>query len=327
MGEDCLPRNHHIFHASLSPTRSSHFRSHGSRSQNQHGSAPQSAQPEQSHQCTQAVHLRTSVEGSIRDSLILALLQPPQTRLGAVSLQQPGSPSPSDCVSLFIMDLKILSTTVNDVFLHPQVRSENETPEEHEAAIVQIIIQLSIPAKTTPPSKLLSLTASLIGYESIGFPKGGFEQNQPYYNKKSIASATDLKLEAGSIYQFEVSFRVDNSTAAYQRCKYGRHHQKVQVKATFPGLIGKKTLLAEKNLFFVQTVASQGFLPYYHVHRGVEEGLGPIFLGSELSISPWAATSASPSRSTVQARLYSCTRLSWHSCNRQRSNPACGATM
>ncbi|TKY87422.1 hypothetical protein EX895_004100 [Sporisorium graminicola] len=177
------------------------------------------------------------------------------------------------------MDLKILSTTVNDVFLNPQVRSENEAPEDHEPAIVQIIIQLSIPAKYTPPSKLIGLTASLIGYESIGFPKGGFEQNQPYYNKKTIDSATDLKLEAGSIYQFEVSFSVDHSTAPYQRCKYGRHHQKVQVKATFPGLIGKKTLTAEKNLFFIQTVAVTGFLPYYHVHRSAEEALGPIFLG------------------------------------------------
>ncbi|SJX62118.1 uncharacterized protein SRS1_12967 [Sporisorium reilianum f. sp. reilianum] len=177
------------------------------------------------------------------------------------------------------MDLKILSTTVNDIFLNPQVRSENETPEDHEPAIVQVIIQLSIPTKYTPPSKLISLSASLIGYESIGFPKGGFEQNQPYYNKKTIDSATDLKLEAGSIYQFEVSFSVDHSTAPYQRCKYGRHHQKVQVKATFPGLIGKKTLTAEKNLFFIQTVAVTGFLPYYHVHRSAEQGLGPIFLG------------------------------------------------
>ncbi len=146
------------------------------------------------------------------------------------------------------MDLKILSTTVNDIFLSPQVRSENETPEDAEPAIVQVIIQLSIPANYNPPSKLSSLTASLVGYESIGFPKGGFEQNQPYYNKKNIASATDLKLAAGSIYQFEVSFSVDHSTAPYQRCKYGRHHQKVQVKATFPGLLGKKTLLAEKNM-------------------------------------------------------------------------------
>ncbi|SPO22216.1 uncharacterized protein UTRI_02224_B [Ustilago trichophora] len=177
------------------------------------------------------------------------------------------------------MDLKILSTTVNDVFLSPQVRSENETPEDTEPAIVQIIIQLSIPAKYTPPSKLISLSASLVGYESLGFPKGGFEQNQPYYNKKIIDSAADLKLEAGSIYQFEVSFSVDHSTAPYQRCKYGRHHQKVQVKATFPGLLGKKTLMAEKNLFFIQTVATTGFLPYYHVHRSAEEGLGPIFLG------------------------------------------------
>lgn len=177
------------------------------------------------------------------------------------------------------MKLNILSTTVNDIFLSPQVRSENETPEDNEPAIVQVIIQLSIPPKSTPPSKLLSLTASLIGYESIGFPKGGFEQNQPYYNKKTIESATDLKLEAGSIYQFEVSFSVDHSTAPYQRCKYGRHHQKVQVKATFPGLIGKKTIVAEKNLFFIQTVASTGFLPYYHVHRSAEEALGPIFLG------------------------------------------------
>lgn len=177
------------------------------------------------------------------------------------------------------MDLKILSTTVNDVFLSPQVRSENETPEDHEPAIVQVIIQLSIPANYNPPSKLLSLTASLVGYESIGFPKGGFEQNQPYYNKKNIASATDLKLEAGTTYQFEVQFSVDHSTAPYQRCKYGRHHQKVQVKATFPGLLGKKTILAEKNYFFIQTVAATGFLPYYHVHRSAEEGLGPIFLG------------------------------------------------
>ena len=177
------------------------------------------------------------------------------------------------------MDLKILSTTVNDVFLSPQVRSENETPEDSEPAIVQVIVQLSIPAKYTPPSKLISLTASLVGYESIGFPKGGFEQNQPYYNKKIIDSATDLKLESGSIYQFEVSFSVDHSTAPYQRCKYGRHHQKVQVKATFPGLLGKKTLLAEKNLFFIQTIATTGFLPYYHVHRSAEEGLGPVFLG------------------------------------------------
>lgn len=177
------------------------------------------------------------------------------------------------------MELNILSTTINDVFLTPQVRSENETPEENEPAIVQIIVQLSIPAKYTPPSKLINLTASLIGYESIGFPKGGFEQNQPYYNKKTIESANDLKLEAGSIYQFEVSFRVDHSTAPYQRCKYGRHHQKVQVKATFPALLGKKTLVAEKNLFFVQTVATAGFLPYYHVHRAAEESLGPIFLG------------------------------------------------
>ncbi|SNX82828.1 uncharacterized protein MEPE_01534 [Melanopsichium pennsylvanicum] len=177
------------------------------------------------------------------------------------------------------MDLKILSTTVNDVFLSPQVRSENETAEDHEPANVQFIIQLSIPAKCTPPSKLVSLSASLIGYESIGFPKGGFEQNQPYYNKKSIDSAADLKLEAGSIYQFEVSFSVDHSTAPYQRSKYGRHHQKVQVKATFPALFGKKTLMAEKNLFFIQTVANTGFLPYYHVHRSAEEALGPIFLG------------------------------------------------
>ncbi|GAK63877.1 uncharacterized protein PAN0_003d2086 [Moesziomyces antarcticus] len=177
------------------------------------------------------------------------------------------------------MDLKILSTTVNDVYLSPQVRSENETPEDAEPVTVQVIIQLSIPAGHNPPSKLLNLTASLVGYESIGFPKGGFEQNQPYYNKKTIESATDLKLESGSIYQFEVSFSVDHSTAPYQRCKYGRHHQKVQVKATFPGLLGKKTLVAEKNMFFIQTVAATGFLPYYHVHRGAEEGLGPVFLG------------------------------------------------
>lgn len=177
------------------------------------------------------------------------------------------------------MDLKILSTTVNDVFLSPQVRSENETPEDNEPVIVRVIIQLSIPAKYKPPARLLNLTASLVGYESIGFPKGGFEQNQPYYNKKNIDSATDLKLEPGSIYQFEVSFSVDHSTAPYQRCKYGRHHQKVQVKATFPGLLGKKTLVAEKNMFFIQTIATTGFLPYYHVHRSAEEGLGPIFLG------------------------------------------------
>ncbi|MCP6330184.1 hypothetical protein NL460_29020, partial [Klebsiella pneumoniae] len=53
----------------------------------------------------------------------------------------------------------------------------------------------------------------------------------------------------------------------------------MQVKATFPGLLGKKTLVAEKNMFFIQTVAATGFLPYYHVHRGAEEGLGPVFLG------------------------------------------------
>lgn len=206
------------------------------------------------------------------------------------------------------MDLKILSTTVNDVFLSPHVCSENETPEDHEPAIVQIIIQLTIPAGYNPPSKLLSMTASLVGYESIGFPKGGFEQNQPYYNKKNIASAIDLKLEAGTTYQFEVSFSVDHSTAPYQRCKYGRHHQKVQVKATFPGLLGKKTLLAEKNLFFIQTVAATGFLPYYHVHRAAEEGLGPIFLGvrtQHLTVGGYLRITFSLASPSPTLRLYS----------------------
>lgn len=158
------------------------------------------------------------------------------------------------------MELKILSATSNDLFLQPRIRSTDSDIDDNEpdCATLQVIIQLSIPAGHSSPSKLSSLSVSLVGYESIGFPRGGFEQNQPYSSKKNIEEATDLQLQAGNIYQFETSFAVNHNTAPYQRCKYGRLHQKLQAKATFPGLLGKKTIIAEK----VSQLARQTWASY-----------------------------------------------------------------
>ncbi|PWN49869.1 hypothetical protein IE53DRAFT_387880 [Violaceomyces palustris] len=181
------------------------------------------------------------------------------------------------------MELKI-TTHANDLFLFPTYNHHQPNPSsdipEHDSdpAVLLVFIQLSIPQNYTPPSKLSSLTVSLTGYESIGFPRGGFEQNQPYHSKRTIPSATDLKLEPGCVYQFECPFLVDHNTAPYQRSKYGRHHQKLTAKASFPGLF-TKSLTAEKNVFFVESMAQSGSLSYYHVHRNAVECLGPIFFG------------------------------------------------
>ncbi|EPQ30858.1 uncharacterized protein PFL1_01755 [Pseudozyma flocculosa PF-1] len=208
------------------------------------------------------------------------------------------------------MELKILSATSPDLFLQPRPRS-SPSQDDHErdpSAYLQVIIQLSIPKDSTPPAKLLSLNVSLVGYESIGFPRGGFEQNQPYCSKVAIPEAADLRLEPGSLYQFETTFAVDHNTAPYQRGKYGRHHQKVHVKATFPGLFGKKTLDAERNFFFIQTVMQSGSLPYYYVHRSAADALGPIFFGvrtQHLTVGGYLRITFSLASASPTVRLHS----------------------
>ncbi|KAN0065384.1 hypothetical protein ACQY0O_001220 [Thecaphora frezii] len=208
------------------------------------------------------------------------------------------------------MELKILSANSCDLFLQPRLRASprHDDTDRDSCAYLQVIIQLSIPKDCTPPAKLLSLNASLVGYESIGFPRGGFEQNQPYCSKTTIPAATDLRLEPGSLYQFETTFAVDHNTAPYQRGKYGRHHQKVHVKATFPGIISKKTLTAERNFFFVQTVTQSGSFPYYYVHRSAAEALGPIFFGvrtQHLTVGGYLRITFSLASASPTVRLHS----------------------
>ena len=85
---------------------------------------------------------------------------------------------------------------------------------------------------------------------SAQFPSGIYERNNPYQLQVKVDSATEMKLESGQEYHWEVPLKISASSAPYERGIYGRLFHKVTATIDWPGWGGwwkaGKSLVAEQ---------------------------------------------------------------------------------
>jgi Fe-S cluster biosynthesis and repair protein YggX len=111
-------------------------------------------------------------------------------------------------------------------------------------------ISLSIPGNFTPPDAISSLVVEMKSEETLGFPSGLFEHNNPHQVRQQVESATGMQLEKGKEYQWDIPLQISALAAPYDRGLYGRLFHKISATVEWRGWTGwiraGKTLIAEK---------------------------------------------------------------------------------
>ncbi|KDN42197.1 hypothetical protein K437DRAFT_257974 [Tilletiaria anomala UBC 951] len=129
--------------------------------------------------------------------------------------------------------------------------------------------------------------------------------------------ASNLGLEPGKVYSWDFIFEVPHESAPYERSKHGRLYQRVTAKLWLKGrggLIGsgKKTLTAQKNVFFIALPGQDESLAYSFTHRDAVEHLGPLLVttrSQHLTVGGYIRTALSlpnpnPELQILEASLY-----------------------
>ncbi|CEH17237.1 hypothetical protein CBOM_03295 [Ceraceosorus bombacis] len=179
------------------------------------------------------------------------------------------------------MELK-LDTSESHIYVWPgsTVNEEGQSAQApRDDAVLVAFITLSIPAKSSPPSRIHCLSVTLEAVENIGFPSGSYETNRPFKVRCASEQAIDMPIEAGKSYRWELPLSIPHDVVPYERCNLGRVYFRLSTKLHFGGnFITRRTLSASKDMFIIAVPSEDNVLDYAQSHGTFVEHLGPVAL-------------------------------------------------